>query len=74
MVMVNSSNANAAVVASGSSGAHSRYDSSDTRQRNAALISEELNQRKRGDDENVNMEIVLSNVQKLTQQASDLQY
>lgn len=60
--------------AQAASGTHSRYDSSDTRQRNAALISEEINQRKRGDEDNVNMEIVLSNVQKLTQQASDLQY
>ena len=55
-------------------GSHSRYDSSDTRQRNAAMISEELNQRKRGDQDNLNMEIVLSNVQKLTQQTKDLQY
>ena len=46
---------------------HSRYDSSDSRQRNAALIAEELNQRKRGGQDNLNMEIVLSNVQKLSQ-------
>ena len=54
-------------------GTHSRYDSSDTRQRNAALISEELNQIKRGGQDQHNMEIVLSNVKKLNQQ-NELQY
>lgn len=31
------------------------------------MISEQLNQRKHCDSDNLNMEIVLSNVQKLTQ-------
>jgi hypothetical protein len=42
---------------------HSRYDSSDTRQKHAAIIIEQINQRKRGNDMKDDLEGILQNAQ-----------
>ena len=50
---------------------HSRYESSDTRQKHAAIIIEQINQRKRGSEMQDNIENILQSVQSSSPSAVD---